>query len=413
MAITIKFNSSTGSDTAASGAGPSTALTGTNASYSGSVFTLDGSPDLSGVVVADSILWVDTSTGRQFFDISSVDNGADTVTVVTAPAGTSTGLTWAIGGKRATFDDADSRKAFVDAKAQWIIEAEDDGAATLSSALTISGFATFSTGTILVRGMVGAKRVCNQTANATNFHISGLHVKVKNFKFTNSNGVSKTAARGIVYASGNRTYVEDCIFGDATNTLLNCVANNTNSSISLTNCEFRCTGDAILSTSGNMLVVEAEGCTFHAVGGIAINMNLATANTALFARRNLIYDITGDAITLPQNLNEYRLVLDGNTIDDIGGDGVDAAFAWGTGAVIRNNILSNITGTALKFAADVDRTVNIADFNNFYNNGTNRSNISAGANDQASDPQYVSAATGDYRIGTNLKGLGWPTTFPG
>src|SRR5688500_14311591 len=104
MAITILFNSVSGSDTAASGAGPATAITGSNASYSGSVFTLDGSPDLSGVVVADSILYVDTSTGRKFFDITSIDNTAKTVTVVSAPAGTATGLTWAIGGQRATFD---------------------------------------------------------------------------------------------------------------------------------------------------------------------------------------------------------------------------------------------------------------------------------------------------------------------
>src|SRR5688500_18477061 len=104
MAHTILFNSSTGSDTAASGAGPATALTGTAASYSGSGFTLDGSPDLSGVVAGTAILYVATSTGRKFFDITSVDDGANTVTVVTAPAGTATGLTWAIGGKRATFD---------------------------------------------------------------------------------------------------------------------------------------------------------------------------------------------------------------------------------------------------------------------------------------------------------------------
>lgn len=121
----ILFNNSTGSDTAASGAGPSTALSGTSASYSESgvgeptkTFTLDGSPDLSGVITDGShVIWVDTSEGRQFFKITAVDDGADTVEVDAELTGTTTGLTWGLGGKRASLKG--SRMLFESEYGSW------------------------------------------------------------------------------------------------------------------------------------------------------------------------------------------------------------------------------------------------------------------------------------------------------
>ncbi len=55
---TIIFNATSGSDTAASGAGPSTAVTGSSATVNGgdpgTVLDLDGTPDLSGVATDGS-----------------------------------------------------------------------------------------------------------------------------------------------------------------------------------------------------------------------------------------------------------------------------------------------------------------------------------------------------------------------
>jgi hypothetical protein len=55
------------------------------------------------------------------------------------------------------------------------------------------------------------------------------------------------------------------------------------------------------------------------------------------------------------------------------------------------------------------------DYNDFYNNTTDRSDPTTmtGAHDLALDPQFVSPSTGDFRIGTNLKGKGFPSLFPG
>ena len=111
----ILFNSSTGSDTQASGAGPATAIFGTGASLnsSTSVDLSADAPNLSGVATDGSAcLWVSTSSGRQFAKITAVNNTTKIVTVALAYGVTATGLTWAIGGKRATLDAASSRTLF-------------------------------------------------------------------------------------------------------------------------------------------------------------------------------------------------------------------------------------------------------------------------------------------------------------
>ena len=75
---TISINNSTGSDTAASGAGPATAVTGAGASLNAtSTITLSAdTPDLSGVATDGSdAIWVETSSGRQYYKITAVDDG--------------------------------------------------------------------------------------------------------------------------------------------------------------------------------------------------------------------------------------------------------------------------------------------------------------------------------------------------
>jgi hypothetical protein len=75
--------------------------------------------------------------------------------------------------------------------------------------------------------------------------------------------------------------------------------------------------------------------------------------------------------------------------------------------VIMNNIIYGYT-TGISMGSNYPSVV-YADHNNFYNNTTNRTNIAVGANDTALDPQFTDAANGDFSIGTNLKGLGYPS----
>jgi hypothetical protein len=153
MAVTtypvINFDSDNG-ETAplASGAGPAIALTGASASTDagGTVVTLDGSPDLSGVAIDGShVIYLDDATAgnRRWAAINAKDDVADTVTVEQAFAGTLSGLSWAIGGELDGLDAAAHRLLWRnngsagDAVGDWAFEFEAGGGNDypLSSAL--------------------------------------------------------------------------------------------------------------------------------------------------------------------------------------------------------------------------------------------------------------------------------------
>ena len=127
----ILLNSSTGSDTAASGLGPATALSGAGASTTAASAVVTGITT-TGVTTGD-LLWLQSSSGRQFSVIASVDSGSQ-VTCDDVFANTEALRTWAIGGKRATFDGA--VQIFSDWHGGWIVETETDQ--TVSVWLTAS-----------------------------------------------------------------------------------------------------------------------------------------------------------------------------------------------------------------------------------------------------------------------------------
>ena len=85
MAITFYVDGTSGSDNN-SGSTTGTPLTGTAATRSAAVYTLDGTPDLSGVTVNEDTIRINGETSGNgstgdIFTITAVDDGADTVTV--------------------------------------------------------------------------------------------------------------------------------------------------------------------------------------------------------------------------------------------------------------------------------------------------------------------------------------------
>ena len=191
----IVFNNSTGSDTAASGLGPATAITGTAAAHTNgsanTTITLTNSPDLSGVQTGD-LLWLKTASGRQYSPIASADNTAKTVTVDSSfNIASGSAVNYAIGGKRATLDHADSRTLLTDlTKADYnSFEIQYTG-----TNYTLSGskwyFDQF-TGGVRITG-TGGRPTIEQTANDGIFHGRGNfgvgQFIVDNLRFINTNG---------------------------------------------------------------------------------------------------------------------------------------------------------------------------------------------------------------------------------
>lgn len=106
-AITIYVDASIGDDTnSGSTTSASPKANGTAAATTSSSATIAltaDTPDLSAVVVGDTILLTSRTDGRNLtdiFEITAVDDGADTVTVNEVPDSNTTGVTWAIGGAR-------------------------------------------------------------------------------------------------------------------------------------------------------------------------------------------------------------------------------------------------------------------------------------------------------------------------
>ena len=113
----MKFNNSTGSDSLASGIGPSTAVTGSGAFCSGGTTAIDLSmdnPDLSGVSAGDCIYipYLDGALERSLLEITTVNNSSKSITVSSSVGSFFSAQNWAIGGKRAFGDSTAGRAPF-------------------------------------------------------------------------------------------------------------------------------------------------------------------------------------------------------------------------------------------------------------------------------------------------------------
>ena len=400
---TFTFNNASGSDTAASGAGPATALSGTSASYSGSVFTLDGSPDLSGVATDGShVIWVQTSTGRQFFTINAVNDGADTVTVDDAPAGTTSGLTWGLGGKRKTLDNTQSRLLFTaDFKTDWIVELEDD------QTITSSSIAFVSTAQVcIVSDTPGTKRTITQTANAPIFQDGGATQKTHtlvDLKLANSAGTPKTSAYGIDNTNAGEWHLLRCCLGDSTNKLY--AGFDTSSHMTLEESEVaHCIDDGCRATSRELIIIDSwihdngdRGCEvnfsqFTVVGSVIEN----NGSDGIYCRSEDVQLFQGN-------------VIDGNT-----GDGIDLTFINSRiRGAIRNNIITNNGGYGIRGGGSLQNNSKLVRYNNF-GTGANANTsgdvltIAKGDGNVNLDPQFTDAAGNDWSTGANMKAAGAP-----
>lgn len=138
MALPTVVINSSGSNTLASGAGPATAVTGTAAAtHSNTTVNITDAVALGGVATDGSaVLWVNSSSGRQFSKITAItgSSGAWVVTVSNAYGVTDAADSWAIGGKRATM--AGSTQLFSDWQLGWTVDVQTGETTSASIVLT-------------------------------------------------------------------------------------------------------------------------------------------------------------------------------------------------------------------------------------------------------------------------------------
>ncbi len=114
--------------------------------------------------------------------------------------------------------------------------------------------------------------------------------------------------------------------------------------------------------------------------------------------------VTGTAVTYKVIKNCTFYGASTPTGTGINQQGTASAVLW------INNI---IWGWTLGVFAGSQSEVNVIDFNNFFNNTTNRTNVTAGPHDTALDPQFTAVGSNDFSVGLNMKEKGAPSLITG
>lgn len=210
----ITFNASTGDDAAASGC-PSNA-TAIAVMIQTSAGSNTATASWTGTLSAGDLMYIPDSsfTGRKFNVIASVGSGS--LTFDDNWDDSSFGTSGYVGGKRATFDDADSRKIFQEIGPQFKGSIQTETDQTITSSIVPVGQATGCGG--IVKSANEMKTI-TQTANAPHFKGGGGAGYVfKNLKFANSySGVNQPIFQWNNQQGQCHVRAFGCVFGDATN----------------------------------------------------------------------------------------------------------------------------------------------------------------------------------------------------
>jgi hypothetical protein len=428
----ILVNSATGSDSAASGAGPSTALTGVAGitSASGLVVVLDGSPDLTNVATDGShvLFMSDTNAGsRNFSKITAKANsGTPTAEVTVADAFQALNTdAWAIGGKRASIGSTTSKKLFDnnaaagDAMPGWIVEMESGHTETIAASYAFRRGGSVTNGPIILRGTLGAG-----TAPLLTFSNNGpgmycpvdiQYIQWRDFALRNSHA-TKTASAAFRWDATNNYWshiLERLTIGHETDKFYRGLwfsgSGNMQNSALIGSRVIHCADVGVyFENQPNFSFLIGNYIYNNGSHGVYISECRASK---CGIRDNLIVGNAGVGLYL-----RYRFdgMCVGNTIDNNGSDGLVVDIELDYAAVVMNNIFSNNGGYGIR--SDLSDATLLALLivknNNYYNNSAGASLPSTFPGEsgrQTVDPGYVGAGSGDYRIGVNLKALGYPT----
>jgi hypothetical protein len=418
----ISFGSG-GSDTAASGAGPATALAGTVGAVTSAsaTATIGDAVDLSGVAVDGSaVLWIQTASGRQFSRISAISgsSGAWSLTLEDTVWTTSTAKTWGIGGKRATFANTDSRKLFsADVKPGWTVTTDADQSIATPLACSVTGNVT--AGVVTVKGTTDAPRPkITQTANAVLITQSQLFWRWESLAFVCSSG-TRTNAVGIDIQGGTGTLtLYNCDLGDATNKLQVGVQRGAgNARFYLIDSAIHdCVSHGINEVTGTSDGwLECYGGRVQANGGIGIQNRNAPSGIRVL---DSIFSGNGNEAIVFGGVATGPAAIVGNTIHGNGTAGTfsgvrtaDATCA--AQAVICNNNITGNTQYGISLPAGSNAWKLFLDYNNFGTGTTANtsgavSGVTAGAHDLTVDPGYTDAANKDFSVGAGVKAEGFP-----
>lgn len=391
----IVFNNSTGSDTAASGS-PSTRSTPTVLNLmilSGSNYATGSH---SGPLNAGDLVYIPSmSSGIKFNVLSSITQGGsgNQYNFDSVWTATNTSATGYSGGKRATFDNADSRHAIFNSQDGWIFETETD------QSLTSSIPCPYTNGKHYFRGSEGSKKTITQTVNDGTFDGNGNNNAINHFQNLKFDNTASTKTSAVALHMRRRTVVVDCIFGDATNKLL---TGWTRLGDFPSYYMKRCVVEHCTSTNGGW-----------GIGGPTLAN--ATAIQCIFRNNDYTGLLTGQSPTrvinclfhdngtsgMSCNIGSSRdYTIQGCVFYGNGGDGIGKSNSsdWSDMSTVENNIFVSNGG----YGINRNNVASwVADSNAYYDNTSGNTNLSNlnGPNDitLTADP-FVDAANNDFNI---------------
>jgi hypothetical protein len=374
-ALTLYVDSSGASTNSGSTTGTSPLANGTAATRAAAVYTLDGTPDLSGVTInQDTIHIVGETSGRgsngTIFEITAVDDVLDTVTVSPTPTGGTTGLTWAIGG---AVNTVTTGLQLVDAGDTLYIKAQSGY--TEAPNVTTAGT---NVANIIVEGYTttpGDDGLATITASGTvalgSSLGSNIYYVFKNLIFTGSSdiGVYLNVEKQITFvncqANNNANagfYVDDYV------NFINCEANNNGDrgiwggiSVNCYGCSFQGNSDyAVYASPLNVLY----RCLFNNNRPTGTTLSSNGVNGDGFNMLGCTLD--GDNATGQGALTGGKHFIFDTIFHDFGSDAIrgsssyDGAQAWADYCVFSvidgSNIQHGTPGGQLAYSIDLDVT---------------------------------------------------------
>jgi parallel beta-helix repeat protein len=196
--------------------------------------------------------------------------------------------------------------------------------------------------------------------------------RLSNLRFTSSN-----ATYSLV--TDTYTIIQNCKISNTAVSLSRCLNMHSGT---LYNSEIECTdGDGLWTGLTSNIIM----CLFHGGDGFGIGCNGNTGSVI----GNIVYDFpTGIGL---YTVGEFYVAH--NTVYEATTYGIDATQSGGN--IIINNTLS---GCGTGIAGSTSYPQALIDYNNYYNNTTDVSNVSKGPNAMAVNPNFTDAASGDFSL---------------
>lgn len=391
----------------------SPSLSGAAATVAGSVVSLDGAPDLSGVIITpgptQSTIQINdaTNSNTKIFKITAVDDTAKTVTVGVAPTGVTSSV-WAIGG-RFVWTPARIEAAI---SAGDIVEIGNDIVTSAGTILTARNSSTNVLGFIIFKGKTGVRPIIQTSGSGTPTIqlASQAGWRISNLEIRQTHASSGPA----VHIQAPGCLIENCKITDAGGHGVQ----TSGTGWRVINCEISGTvADGINATASGAAI----GNYIHDVGGDGFQNS--QAGTSMIAIFNIIDTAAARGIYTSgahTDLSASNIIF-GNTIYNCGDSGFEAADS-DTVTTLINNIFQdngNAAGESnVEWAAGTAELFGYHSHNILHDNtGADASTafITLGATESTADPLMAAPATGDFTLqdGSPAKSAGWPGLFLG